>query len=79
MARAGAARGTEHALLLVAETPDLEVARTAVAAASVAVAADPSWLPHLRTPLLGLGIVLLAFALGFEICNASRDARHDSA
>ena len=79
VARAGAARGTEHALLLVAETPELEVARTAVAAANVAVAADPSWLPRLRTPLLGLGIALLAFALGFEIWNASRRRHHDSA
>jgi hypothetical protein len=79
VARAGAARGTEHALLLVAETPDLEVSRTAVAAANVVVAADPSWLPRLRTPLLGLGITLLAFALGFEIWKASRPGHRDSA
>jgi hypothetical protein len=79
LARAGAARGTEHALLLVAETPELDVSRTAVAAATVAVAADPSWLPRLRAPLLGLGIVLIAVALGFELWKATRAGHHDSA
>jgi hypothetical protein len=79
VARAGAARGTQHALLLVAETPGLEVSRTAVAAANVAVAPDPSWLPRMRTPLLALGIILLAFALGFEVWKWSRAEHRDSA
>jgi hypothetical protein len=79
LARAGAARGTEHALLLVAETPDLEVSRTAVTAANVAVVADPAWLPRIRTPVLAVGILLVAFALGFEAWRAARAERHDSA
>jgi hypothetical protein len=79
LVRAGAARGTEHALLLVAETPDLAVSRTAVAAANVAIAADPSWLPRLRAPLLGFGLLLIAFALGFELWKALRAGHCDSA
>ena len=79
LARAGAARGTEHALLLVAETPELEVSRTAVAVGHAAVVADPSRLPGLRTPLLALGILLVAFAVGFEVWKASRAEHHDSA
>jgi hypothetical protein len=77
LARAGAARGTQHALLLVAETPELEVSRTAVAAATVSVAADPSWLPRARTPLMILGLALVALALGFEVWRKTR--HHDSA
>jgi len=79
LARAGASRGTEHPLLLVAETPELEVSRTAVAAVSVAVAADPSWLPALRVPLLALGTLLVTFALGFEAWKTTRSGNHDSA
>ena len=79
LARAGASRGTEHPLLLVAETPELEVSRTAVAAASVAVAADPSRLPALRVPLLALGTLLVTFALGFEAWKTTRAGNHDSA
>ncbi len=79
LARAGAARGTEHALLLVAETPDLEISRTAVAAANVAVAADPSRLSRVRTPLLAVGILLVAFSIAFEAWKALRAQRHDSA
>jgi hypothetical protein len=79
LARAGAARGTEHALLLVAETPDLEVSRTAVAAARVAVVADPSRLPRVRTIVLAAGILLVAVALGFEVWRVHRGQPHDSA
>jgi len=79
LARAGATRGTEHPLLLVAETPDLEISRSAVAAANVTVASDPSRLPGLRMPLLGLGILLVAFALAFEAWKATHAGRHDSA
>lgn len=79
LARAGAARGTEHAVLLVAETPDLEVSRTAVAAAKVAVVVDPSRFPRVRAPILVVGILLLAGALGFEVWKASGATHHDSA
>jgi hypothetical protein len=79
IARAGATRGSEHALLLVAETPDLAVSRTAVAAANVAIAADTSWLPRLGAPLLGFGLLLIAFALGFELWKALRAGHCDSA
>ena len=66
LVRAGAPRGSRHAVLLVAEALDGPVARTAVLAVPVEVAADPSLLPRLRAPLLALGLALLAVALGFE-------------
>ncbi len=64
--RAGAARGTRQALLIVAETPDGPLSRTAVAVATVDVRPDPALLPRLRLPLLAIGLTLLALALGFE-------------
>jgi hypothetical protein len=70
LVRAGAPRGSRHAVLLVAETLDGSVARTAVLAVPVEVAADPSLVPRLRAPLLALGLVLLAAALGFEARRA---------
>jgi len=70
LVRAGAPRGSRHAVLLVAETLDGSVARTAVLAVPVEVAADPSLVPRLRAPLLTLGLVLLAVALGFEARRA---------
>jgi len=66
LVRAGAARGTLHAVLLVAEAADGPLARTAVLAVPVEVADFPSQLPHLRVPLLVLGLLLVAAALGFE-------------
>ena len=66
LVRAGAPRGSRHAVLLVAEALDGPVARTAVLAVPVDVAADPSLMPRLRAPLLALGLALLAVALGFE-------------
>jgi len=50
----------------VAEATDGPLARTAVLPVPVEVAAFPSRLPHLRVPLLVLGILLVAVALGFE-------------
>ncbi len=47
--RAGAARGSRHAVLLVAESVDGSLARTTVSVAPVEVAPDPSLLPRLRT------------------------------
>jgi hypothetical protein len=64
--RAGAARGTRHEVLLLAETVDGPLARTAVLAAPVEVAPFPSRLPLLRVPLLVLGFLLVAVALGVE-------------
>ena len=66
LVRAGAARGSRHAVLLVAEATDGPLARTAVLAAPVEVAPFPSRLPHLHVPLLVLGVLLVAVALGFE-------------
>ena len=48
LVRAGAPRGSRHAVLLVAEALDGPLARTAVLAAPVEVAPDPSLLPRLR-------------------------------
>jgi hypothetical protein len=73
--RAGAPRGSRHAVLLVAESLDEPLVRTAVATAEVDVAPDPSWLPRLRTPLLGLGLLLLAVALGAEVLWARARGR----
>jgi hypothetical protein len=62
LVRAGAPRGTRHGVLVVAETPDGPLARTAVTAASVEIAPDPSVLPHVRGVLLVAGLALLAAA-----------------
>ena len=56
LVRAGAPRGSGHAVLLVADTLDGPLARAAVLAVPVEVAADPSLLPRLRGPLLVLGL-----------------------
>jgi len=64
--RAGAPQGTRHGVLLVAEALDGPLARTTVAVASVEVAPDPSLLPHWRTALLVLGLVLLAVVVAAE-------------
>jgi hypothetical protein len=65
--RAGAARGSRQALLLVAETPDGPLDRTAVGVATVEVLPDPALVPGLRKPLLGTGFALILLALGHEI------------
>ena len=75
LVRAGAPRGSRHAVLLVAENLDGPVARTAVLAVPVEVAAFPSLLPRLRVPLLALGLALLALALGFEMRRFRRRPR----
>jgi hypothetical protein len=72
LVRAGAPRGSRHAVLLVADVVDGPLARAAVLVASVEVAADPSLLPRLRAPLLFLGLALLAVALVFEARRAFR-------
>jgi len=72
LVRAGAARGSRHAVLIVAEALDGPVARTAVLAVPVEVSADPSLLPRLRAVLLVLGLALLAVALGFDARHAFR-------
>jgi hypothetical protein len=66
LARGGAPRGSRHAVLLVAESLDGDLARTAVLAAPVEVTADLSILPRARGPVLALGLLLLAVAAGFE-------------
>jgi hypothetical protein len=72
LVRSGAPRGSRHAVLLVAEALDGPVARAAVLAAPVEVAADPSLLPRWRAPLLALGLTLLTVALGFEVARTFR-------
>jgi hypothetical protein len=64
--RAGAPRGTRHAVLLVAEATDGPLARTTVLTAPVEVSPFPSRLPALRVPVLALGFLLVAVALGVE-------------
>jgi len=64
--RAGAPRGSQHAVLLVAETTDGPLARASVAKVPVEIAAFPSRLPGLRPAVLAVGLLLLAVALGAE-------------
>jgi hypothetical protein len=66
LVRAGAPRGSRHAVLLVADALDGPLARAAVLAAPVEVAPDPSLLRPLRAPVLALGLLLLAAALAVE-------------
>ena len=72
LVRAGAPRGSRHAVLLVADTLDGPLARAAVLVVPVEVSADPSLLPRLRGLLLVLGCALLAVALVFEARRALR-------
>jgi hypothetical protein len=66
LARTGAARGSRHGILVLAEEADGPLARTAVATARVEIAPLPALLPRLRWPLLVLGLALLAVAVGAE-------------
>ncbi len=70
LVRAGAPRGSRRGVLVLAEmsaeTAAGALARTAVATAVVEIAPDPSLLPRLRLPLLGLGLALLAVAAVVE-------------
>ena len=72
LVRAGATRGSRHAVLLVAEAMDGPLARAAVLAVPVEVAPFPSRLPHLRVPLLVLGFLLVAVALAAEVWRRRR-------
>lgn len=62
LVRAGAARGSRHGVVVVAETLDGPLARTSVVAATVDVDADPAILPRVRSPLFVLALVLLSLA-----------------
>jgi hypothetical protein len=64
--RAGAPRGSRHAVLVVADALDGPLARTTVAPAHVEVTAFPSRLPGLRPVVLALGLLLVGLALGIE-------------
>jgi hypothetical protein len=72
LVRAGAPRGSRHAVLVVAEALDGPLARTAVLAAPVDVAPVPALLPRLHVPLAVLGLALVAAAL---LVEASRRIR----
>ncbi len=65
--RAGAPQDSRHGVLLVAETLDGPLARTTVAVARVDVAPDPSLLPHWRTAVLVVALVLVALVIGVEV------------
>jgi len=64
--RAGAPRGSRHAVLLVTESLDGDLARTAVQAVRVDVAADPAVLPRIRPLVLAVGFALVIAALAIE-------------
>jgi len=75
--RAGPARESRHAVLVVAEATDGPVARTTVATATVDVVPTPGLVPRLHVPLLALGVLLLAVALAFEVYRWRRRPAHD--
>jgi hypothetical protein len=79
LVRAGAVRGTHQAVLLVAETPQAPVSRTSVAVAAVEVTADPALFPKWRAPVFGLGLLLIALALGYEAWKQARPRASDPA
>jgi hypothetical protein len=64
--RAGAPRGSRHEVLLLAESTDEGLARTAVARVPVEITAFPSLLPRIRVAVLAAGLLLVGVALGFE-------------
>ncbi|HEX9186574.1 MAG TPA: hypothetical protein VGB87_05870 [Vicinamibacteria bacterium] len=74
LVRAGAPRGSRHALLLVAETLDGDLARTAVQPVPVDVAADPALLPRIRSLVLAAGLALVVAALALEWRRRARGA-----
>ena len=78
LVRAGAPRGSRHEVLVLAETLDGTLARADTLAATVGVAPDPSLLPRLRGPLLALGFLLVALALGYEAWHRHPRARRDT-
>lgn len=67
LTRAGPARESSHAVLVVAEAVDGPVARTTVATATVSVVPAAGVVPRLRLPLLALGLLLLGVALAYEV------------
>ncbi|HSB62453.1 MAG TPA: hypothetical protein VLI67_12085, partial [Vicinamibacteria bacterium] len=75
--RSGAARGTRHGILLVAETLGGPLKRTSVAGGVVEVAPDPAWMPLLRRPLVGVALLLLAAAAAIEVARARSDRRRE--
>ncbi len=70
--RGGAPQGSRHGVLLVAEALDGALARTTVAVASVEVAPDPSLLPHWRTAVLVVALLLGAVVVSVEAWRALR-------
>lgn len=70
--RSGAAHDTRHGIVVVAEAEDGPEARTAAATASVRILPDPSLLPRIRMPMLGLALLLLAASLFVELRRLMR-------
>jgi hypothetical protein len=58
--RGGAPRPSRQGVVVLAETVDEAPANASAATVIVEVQADPAWLPRLRRPLTGVGLVLLA-------------------
>ena len=75
LVRSGAARGTRHGILFVAETLGGALKRTSVASGAVEIEPDPAAMPLLRRPLVALALLLLAAAAGLEVARARADRR----
>lgn len=65
--RTGAPHDTRHGIVVVAEVEDGSEARTAIATATVRILPDPTLLPRIRMPILGLALALLAASLFVEL------------
>ena len=72
--RTGAAHGTRHGFVVVAEAVDGPEARTAVATGIVRVLPDPAVLPRVRKPMLALALLLLLAAVALEARRLLRKA-----
>jgi hypothetical protein len=70
--RVGAAHGSHHGVVVVAEAVDGPQARTSVATAIVHVLPDPAVLPRIRGFLFGAGVLLLLASAFVELWRLAR-------
>jgi len=65
--RVDAPWNSRQGLLVIARDDTGPLLRTAIAAGAAQLSADPALLPRLRRPLVGVALLLLAFAVAAEI------------
>ena len=72
--RSGAAHGTRHGIVVVAETVEGPEARTTVATGMVRILPDPAVLPRIRKPILALALALILASVVVEARRLLRGA-----